>query len=127
MKLDHQVLLLAASSIARRGGCSSVSPTFVVNMKTRPRSSSSANGVQTVKPSNKSTIKTKSFKPKNTPKKETTAKKDGPWYTMFTKGDEEYDQYMATEWGFEKVGFHFFFCRIKSISRAYNISHCILF
>jgi hypothetical protein len=29
---------------------------------------------------------------------------DGPWYRMFTKGDEEYDQYMATEWGFEKVG-----------------------
>ena len=26
-----------------------------------------------------------------------------PWYDMFTKGDKEYDQYMATEWGFEKV------------------------
>ena len=26
-----------------------------------------------------------------------------PWYHMFTKGDKEYDQYMATEWGFEKV------------------------
>jgi hypothetical protein len=26
-----------------------------------------------------------------------------PWYHMFTKGDEEYNQYMATEWGFEKV------------------------
>ena len=29
--------------------------------------------------------------------------KDGPWYQIFTKGDEEYDQYMATEWGFEQV------------------------
>jgi DNA-3-methyladenine glycosylase I len=26
-----------------------------------------------------------------------------PWYHMFTKGDEEYDKYMAMEWGFEKV------------------------
>lgn len=29
----------------------------------------------------------------------------GPWYTSFTKGDEQYERYMATEWGFEKVGF----------------------
>ena len=29
-----------------------------------------------------------------------------PWYYMFTKGDEEYDKYMATEWGFEKVTQH---------------------
>ena len=28
---------------------------------------------------------------------------DEPWYTMFTKGDEEYDAYMGREWGFEKV------------------------
>lgn len=28
---------------------------------------------------------------------------EGPWYRIFTKGDEEYDRYMATEWGFEKV------------------------
>jgi DNA-3-methyladenine glycosylase I len=27
-----------------------------------------------------------------------------PWYHVFTKGDEEYNQYMATEWGFEKRG-----------------------
>jgi hypothetical protein len=26
-----------------------------------------------------------------------------PWYSLFTKGDEEYDKYMATEWGIEKV------------------------
>jgi hypothetical protein len=26
-----------------------------------------------------------------------------PWYRLFTKGDEEYDRYMASEWGFEKV------------------------
>eukprot|EP00288_Rhodomonas_lens_P012323 CAMPEP_0177746388 /NCGR_PEP_ID=MMETSP0484_2-20121128/30835_1 /TAXON_ID=354590 /ORGANISM="Rhodomonas lens, Strain RHODO" /LENGTH=187 /DNA_ID=CAMNT_0019261119 /DNA_START=152 /DNA_END=711 /DNA_ORIENTATION=+ len=24
-----------------------------------------------------------------------------PWYHMFTKGDPEYDKYMAEEWGFE--------------------------
>lgn len=29
---------------------------------------------------------------------------DGPWYTMFTKSDEEYNHYMSTEWGFEKRG-----------------------
>ena len=32
-----------------------------------------------------------------------TPKEGTPWYHMFTKGDEEYNQYMATEWGFEKV------------------------
>jgi DNA-3-methyladenine glycosylase I len=27
-----------------------------------------------------------------------------PWYNIFTKGDIEYNAYMATEWGFEKRG-----------------------
>jgi len=27
-----------------------------------------------------------------------------PWYDIFTKGDEPYNRYMATEWGFEKRG-----------------------
>jgi DNA-3-methyladenine glycosylase I len=27
-----------------------------------------------------------------------------PWYAVFTKSDPEYNQYMATEWGFEKRG-----------------------
>lgn len=27
-----------------------------------------------------------------------------PWYTFFTKGDAEYNKYMATEWGFERRG-----------------------
>ncbi|GAX14459.1 DNA-3-methyladenine glycosylase I [Fistulifera solaris] len=27
-----------------------------------------------------------------------------PWYTFFTKGDAEYGEYMATEWGFERRG-----------------------
>ena len=26
-----------------------------------------------------------------------------PWYTIYTKGDPEYDLYMSTAWGFEKV------------------------
>lgn len=29
---------------------------------------------------------------------------DSPWYSFFTKGDAEYDAYMANEWGFEKRG-----------------------
>ena len=29
---------------------------------------------------------------------------DDPWYRIFTRGDDEYDRYMATEWGFEKRG-----------------------
>lgn len=38
-------------------------------------------------------------------KKQKTAIEDGPsppWYHYFTKGDEAYDRYMSTEWGFEK-------------------------
>ncbi|GAX09931.1 DNA-3-methyladenine glycosylase I [Fistulifera solaris] len=27
-----------------------------------------------------------------------------PWYTFFTKDDVEYNEYMATEWGFERRG-----------------------
>ena len=27
-----------------------------------------------------------------------------PWYNVFTKGDPEYNDYMANEWGFEKHG-----------------------
>ena len=30
--------------------------------------------------------------------------KPKPWFTVFTKGDAEYDRYMSTEWGFEKRG-----------------------
>ncbi|NCO47166.1 MAG: hypothetical protein GW890_12625 [Vibrio sp.] len=26
-----------------------------------------------------------------------------PWYTLFTKGDKEYTEYMKNEWGLEKV------------------------
>ena len=29
---------------------------------------------------------------------------DKPWYHVFTKGDAEYDAYMANEWGFEQRG-----------------------
>jgi len=39
-----------------------------------------------------------------------------PWYHMFTNGDEEYDQYMATEWGFEKV-------KIRRIRRGSLSTH----
>uniref|UniRef100_A0A7S0ADF0 DNA-3-methyladenine glycosylase I n=1 Tax=Minutocellus polymorphus TaxID=265543 RepID=A0A7S0ADF0_9STRA len=42
---------------------------------------------------------------KSTSKKQKTANEDASslsWYHFFTKGDEEYDLYMAEEWGFEK-------------------------
>lgn len=26
-----------------------------------------------------------------------------PWYNIFTNGDNNYNDYMAKEWGFEKV------------------------
>ena len=25
------------------------------------------------------------------------------WYTVFTKGDNQYNEYMANEWGYERV------------------------
>lgn len=40
---------------------------------------------------------------KKIPRKDTTSPSHA-WYNVFTKGDEEYNQYMATEWGFEKRG-----------------------
>ena len=32
----------------------------------------------------------------------TSTVQTSPWYSFFTKGDPEYEAYMATEWGFEK-------------------------
>lgn len=34
----------------------------------------------------------------------TTCSTSIPWYTIFTKDDAEYNEYMATEWGFERRG-----------------------
>jgi hypothetical protein len=49
---------------------------------------------------------------------EDDAAQQQPWYTVFTKGDEEYNHYMATEWGFEKVS--------KNIVCNYsNVSSCM--
>ncbi|KAL3919928.1 MAG: hypothetical protein SGILL_003505, partial [Bacillariaceae sp.] len=54
-----------------------------------------------------------SAKTKKTTKKATSGKKDAktsandrnnPWYTVFTKDDEQYNEYMKKEWGFEKRG-----------------------
>jgi len=39
----------------------------------------------------------------SSPSKKDIPNDNHPWYRIFTKGDEEYDRYMATEWGFEKV------------------------
>ena len=37
-------------------------------------------------------------------KEELKEEEEVPWYRiLFTRGDEEYDRYMRTEWGFEKV------------------------
>jgi hypothetical protein len=33
----------------------------------------------------------------------TSSSEGRPWYAQFTNGDTEYDEYMKTEWGFEKV------------------------
>ena len=50
------------------------------------------------------TRRAKRLKPSLKPTEETTSVDNQlPWYRVFTKGDEEYDTYMATEWGFEKV------------------------
>lgn len=53
---------------------------------------------------------TTTTKKKSTTVKENEIDPNRPWYTIFTNGDEEYDKYMATEWGFEKV------CMGKGIS-----------
>ncbi|CAB9502111.1 DNA-3-methyladenine glycosylase [Seminavis robusta] len=34
----------------------------------------------------------------------TSVDSEKPWYTIFTKSDPEYDEYMSREWGFEKRG-----------------------
>eukprot|EP00980_Cylindrotheca_fusiformis_P017285 scaffold5347_cov130-Cylindrotheca_fusiformis.AAC.7 len=36
--------------------------------------------------------------------KTSKTKVDGPWFSVFTKGDAEYEEYMTKEWGFETRG-----------------------
>lgn len=57
-------------------------------------------------PSNAKKSKTKVTKQSKTAsaKQESHNDSNVPWYYLFTKGDEEYNQYMATEWSFEKRG-----------------------
>jgi DNA-3-methyladenine glycosylase I len=77
------------------------------------RASSSKTGKPTVAKKKTTSTNKKKSRPKAIQKDDTTMipskdslseTENGPWYRMFTKGDEEYDQYMANEWGFEKVG-----------------------
>lgn len=51
----------------------------------------------------KAKLQTVKTPPNNEGRTTTSDFGSGPWYHKFTKGDEEYDRYMATEWGFEKV------------------------
>jgi len=56
----------------------------------------------------KSTAAAASKVPKKNPtavtKVGTNSSNNKPWYTVFTKSDPAYDQYMCIEWGFEKRG-----------------------
>jgi hypothetical protein len=105
----HQLVLFAASSITRGEARLHIPAFSSVIMKTRSRSSSSAKAAKKAvetKPSKKSkSIASHVDHGAKNSKKErnATCNEHSPWYKKFTKGDEEYDTYMATEWGFEKV------------------------
>jgi hypothetical protein len=76
-----------------------------------------ASSVRDNDPNEKETKKSKATTAKNDTKTKKREKKekepshsdppvaggDEPWYTVFTKGDEHYTEYMKNEWGREKV------------------------
>jgi hypothetical protein len=70
--------------------------------------------------------KSKKENKKNIPKTDTSLGQsaiatDGPWYTVFTKGDEQYTEYMKNEWGFEKVSI----CQKMSLhTKSYFENYC---
>ncbi|KAG7370698.1 3-methyladenine DNA glycosylase [Nitzschia inconspicua] len=83
--------------------------TASMSTKTRPTRAGAKRTFTTDEdsPPTRTTKKTK----KSTNKKSSTkindnssTTSDGPWYTVFTKGDEQYTDYMKNEWGFEKRG-----------------------
>ena len=107
---SHQSFLLAAASIAQ--GCKAKKSCLAFSqplmMRTRssfssPSAKAAKKGTAEAKPSKL----TKKLGAKRVDKKETVVAgsiNESPWYRIFTKGDQEYDNYMATEWSFEKVG-----------------------
>jgi hypothetical protein len=106
--LNHHLLLFTTTTIRTTGFFGKRQPTTLLNMaKTRSRSTSTA--AAAVKPKAVTKPKLAAAK-KKTSKKESSSPIDDdenrPWYRKaFTKGDDEYDRYMGTEWGFEKVSF----------------------
>ena len=120
-KHNYHLALLAASPLSKSCEARYITPAttsaFLLAaankdnssiMKTRSSSSSSSQR-ETLPAKKKASTKPKSQATKKPSKAVISSKKNkttltsSKWYTVFTKGDEEYDQYMATEWGFEKV------------------------
>lgn len=78
-----------------------------LKMKTRSASSSKVivSAKKTTTTKKKATKKkAKVATPSSTASKASTKSGDEPWFTFFTKGDEEYNAYMSNEWGFETRG-----------------------
>ncbi|CAJ1949121.1 unnamed protein product [Cylindrotheca closterium] len=77
-------------------------------MKTRSAATAtvvaSAKKTAAAKKKNQTTKKPKVAIPTVTKSTMSSCEDDKPWFHIFTKGDEEYNTYMANEWGFEKRG-----------------------
>lgn len=101
MKRFPSLLYLFASS---RVGRHTMSTRRSTRASTGKRNTAS-DAITTTTPDVASPIKKKA---KATSKKQPKQSSDGadevPWYHVFTKGDEEYNLYMATEWSREKRG-----------------------
>ncbi|KAL3928151.1 MAG: hypothetical protein SGBAC_012769 [Bacillariaceae sp.] len=83
-------------------------------MKTRSASSKTTSKLASVKKAAAKKKKTPNKAKAAAPEAVNTSKKgDGPWFDIFTKGDEEYTAYMTNEWGFETRGDQALFERIS--------------
>jgi DNA-3-methyladenine glycosylase I len=75
-----------------------------LSSRSKRLSSDSVDGGNEVGGGAKSKSKRTSRKPTNTTNTASNTEDQRPWYTVFTKNDEQYNRYMAEEWGTEKRG-----------------------
>jgi DNA-3-methyladenine glycosylase I len=105
MKIANLVAVSSAfSQLSKRS-----TPSFVATMTT----TTTARREATKRQASQTSTSPKKAPPKKKPSKATKGMEppskdidqgDKPWYYFFTKGDAEYESYMAKEWGYEKRG-----------------------
>jgi hypothetical protein len=92
------ITVTTSATLLPRRQLSLIERTMATTTRSRAGSKRSS---ESTSPAIQSTKKTRSIDDNNTHNETETS---GPWYHVFTKGNADYEDYMASEWGFEKRG-----------------------